>query len=108
MSSLINFLEQNDILHWLFALAGIFSLITVRLMKVKDFSFKRLMEENVIPFIWSVFALSLLVCLWHDYQHSYTHLEAFLTSYCGTHFIFRLHKTPHKTKHYNLKKPHTN
>jgi hypothetical protein len=108
MNYLIQFCEENGILHWIIAVLGIFSLVIVRLLKVKNFSIRYWVNENIIGFIWSVFILSLLVTLCHEYFDSFSHIEAFLSAYCGTHIIFRIHKKNGTPKKYFLKRPHTN
>ena len=104
MKNLFVMLDQNGIFHWIVGVLGIFALVFVKLIKVKNFSMQRWVNENIIGFIWSVFILSLVVTLLHEYLPIYDHIEAFLTSYCGAHIIFRIHKKHDHTKKYNLKK----
>jgi hypothetical protein len=90
------------------AMVGIISLLLVRLFRVKGFSAQRWANENLIGFFWSLFFLSLVVLLTHEYYPAYSIHEAFLTGYSGTHIIFRFSKEPKRKTNYNLKKPHNN
>jgi hypothetical protein len=94
MKTLFDFLYDNQLLHWAAALAGIISLLLVRVFRVKGFSWKVWVHENLIGLIWSLFFLSLTVTLTAVYVDSYTLTEAFLTGYSGAHVIFRLNKEP--------------
>ena len=51
MKILIEFLNQNFILHWLCAMLGIISLVLIRLFRVKNFQWKIWFEENLIGFV---------------------------------------------------------
>lgn len=105
MKTLFDLLYENQLIHWAAALAGIISLVLVRVFRVKSFSWKFWLNENLIGFIWSLFFLSLSVTLSALYNPGYTLIEAYLTGYCGAHVIFRLSKEP---KNHNLPKriPH--
>lgn len=94
MKTLFDFLYENQLLHWIAAVAGIMSLVLVRVFRVKGFSMRVWVHENLIGFIWSLFFLSLAVTLTALYDPGYTLIEAFLTAYCGAHVIFRLNKEP--------------
>jgi ABC-type Mn2+/Zn2+ transport system permease subunit len=107
MKSIIDFLYQNQALHWAAALAGIISLLLIRVIKVKSFSWKVWVNDNLIGFIWSLFFLSLTVTLTAVYNPGYSLIEAYLTGYCGTHVILRLNKEPKNFDHPG-KFPHRN
>jgi hypothetical protein len=94
MKPMINFLDANYFLHWICAVLGIFSLLLIRLFRVKNFQWKIWFEENLIGLLWSLFFLSLVVTCSAQYTSGYTHLEAYFTGYCGAHVIFRLNKEP--------------
>ena len=94
MKTLFDFLYENQLLHWAAAIAGILSLVLIRVFRVKGFSWKIWMNENLIALIWSLFFLSLSVSLTALYVPSYTLTEAFFSGYCGAHVIFRLNKEP--------------
>ena len=97
MKTLFDLLYENQLVHWLAALAGIVSLVVVRVLHVKDFSWKVWVRGNLIGLIWSLFVLSLSVTLTALYTPEYTLIEAFFTGYCGAHVIFRLNKEPKTT-----------
>jgi hypothetical protein len=99
MKAIIEFLYANQVIHWLIAVAGIFSLLFVRVWKVKTFSWRIWINDNLIGFIWSLFVISLTVTLTAAYNPGYTLVEAYLTGYCGTHVIFRLNKEPKNFVH---------
>ncbi len=107
MTTLSN-LESSGLLHWAASLAGIICILMVRLFRIKNFSARKWVNENLIGTIWSLFILSLTVLLTHEYYPAFTIHEAFLAGYSGTHVIFRFNKEPQAKKHYNLKKPHNN
>jgi hypothetical protein len=94
MKAIMEFLYANQVIHWLIAVAGIISLLIVRIWSVKSFSWKVWVNDNLIGFIWSLFILSLTVTLSATYNPGYSLIEAYLTGYCGAHVIFRLNKEP--------------
>jgi hypothetical protein len=94
MKTIFDFLFQNQLLHWVAALAGIISLLLVRICKVKGFSMRYWVNENLIGLLWSLFFLSLTATMTAVYVPEYTLTEAFFTGYCGAHVIFRLNKEP--------------
>jgi ABC-type Mn2+/Zn2+ transport system permease subunit len=94
MENLIQMLNANYVLHWLSAILGIISIVFVRLFRVRNFKWKRWFDENMYGLFWSLFFLSISVTMTAVYSHGYSHLEAYLTGYCGTHIIFRLNKEP--------------
>ncbi len=94
METMIQFLNANNILHWFSALLGIFAFVFVRLFRVKNFTWKRWFDENLIGLLWALFFLSISVTMTGVYREGYTHMEAFLTGYAGSHLLFKLNKEP--------------
>lgn len=94
MSTLFDFLYQNQLLHWIAALAGIITLLVIRVFRVKGFTWQYWFRDNLIGLLWSLFVLSLTVTMTALYVPGYSLTEAFLTGYCGAHVIFRLNKEP--------------
>ena len=94
METTFDFLYHNQFFHWAAALTGIICLLLVRVMRVKNFTWKYWVNDNLIGFLLSLFILSLTVTLTALYVPSYTVTEAFLSGYCGAHVIFRLNKEP--------------
>ncbi|CAN5728768.1 hypothetical protein BH11BAC7_BH11BAC7_21270 [soil metagenome] len=94
METLIQYLNANYVMHWFSAVLGIFAFVLVRLFRVKNFSWRRWFDENMIGLLWALFFLSLSVTMTASINQSYSHLEAFFTGYMGTHILFRLNKEP--------------
>jgi hypothetical protein len=104
----LSHIESSGLFHWIAAIVGIICFLMVRLFRIKNFSAKMWVNENLIGSLWSLFFLSLTVLLTHEYYPAYSIHEAFLTGYSGTHLIFRMNKEPKPRKQYTLKKPHNN
>jgi hypothetical protein len=105
MENIIIYLNANYVLHWFSAMLGIFAFVIVRLIRVKNFTWKRWFDENLIGLIWALFFLSLSVTMTAVFNPGYSHLEAFLTGYAGTHIIFRLNKEPQQNVKVQNRKP---
>ncbi|MDQ3110517.1 MAG: hypothetical protein M3R17_11540 [Bacteroidota bacterium] len=101
-------IESSGFLHWTVALMGILSFLFVQVARVKDFSIKTWVNENLIAFMWSLFFLSLIVTLTHEFFASYQIHEALLTGYVGAHLVFSFTKEQKHKTNYNLKHPHKN
>jgi hypothetical protein len=89
MKLFLEFLYENQLLHWLSALVGLFTLIYVRLRGVKKFSLRIWLEENLIQFIWSLFVVSFFVPLLAIYLPAFTLVAAFFGGYSASHLVFK-------------------
>ena len=83
-----DFLLSIGLLHWIAAFCSILIFLYVRTLRVKNFTWKRWLHENLISAIWSVFILSIVVPMIYIYCPVVTIWDAALTGYVGTHWIF--------------------
>lgn len=94
------FIESCGLLHWAVAFAGIICLFLVRIIGVNEFSMRKWINENLIGVIWSLFILSLVITITHEYLPGFRLFEAFLAGFSGTYVILRIFKEPKpKKKH---------